>query len=177
MDRGDAFPQDAILKSHPSNSRLTIFWFKILQLNSHRISEYFPHMYIIKLGINLIFKKEKFKSLYYVTSLFLNPQHPKAALAPLRRQWWLSARVQFVQAWVDECLDSWRPGDENLKWSFEGNVSFNGKFSPNLDLKNMISTYTKEFFREKMIQIRLEIWKRKKNQITRFLWNGFFMPQ
>jgi hypothetical protein len=33
-------------------------------------------------------------------------------------------------------------------------VYFTGEFSPNLDLKNMISTYTKDFFMEKMAQIR-----------------------
>ncbi len=68
----------------------------------------------------------------------------------------------IVQVWVDECLDNWRPGDENLKCSFEGNVSFSSQFLPNFDLENMISTYTKEFFMEKMIQIGLEISKRKK---------------
>ncbi len=32
---------------------------------------------------------------------------------------------------------------------FRTSVSFNGKFLPNFDLKNMISTYTKEFLWEK----------------------------
>jgi hypothetical protein len=43
---------------------------------------------------------------------------------------------------------------ENLDWCFCGSASFTGKFSPNFDLKNMISTYTKdENFMRKIAQI------------------------
>jgi hypothetical protein len=50
----------------------------------------------------------------------------------------------------------------------EGNrISFTGEFSPNFDLKNMISTYTNDFSWKKMAQIRQML----KNffQIARFL--------
>jgi hypothetical protein len=64
-------------------------------------------------------------------------------------------------------MNAWTIGSQGMK--IEGSVSFNGQFSPNLHLKNMISTYTKEIFMgKKMIQIRLEISKRKKIQIVRF---------
>jgi len=50
----------------------------------------------------------------------------------------------------------------------EGNIiSFTGEFSPNFDLKNMISTYTNDFSWKKMAQIHQML----KNffQIARFL--------
>jgi hypothetical protein len=94
-------------------------------------------------------------------SIFESPT-PKSSIGTFEKATIVECKGPIVQAWVDECLDNWRPGDENLKWSFEGSVFFNGQFSPNFDLKNMISSYTKEFFMEKMTQIRLEISKRKK---------------
>jgi len=165
MNRGDAFPQDVILKSHPSNNRLTIFWFKNFQLNSTRckISEYFPHMYIIKLGINLVFFL-KFKKILMLCSfsIFESPT-PKSSIGTSEKATIVQCKGPIVQAWVDECFDNWRTGDENLKWSFEGSVSFSSQFSPNFDLKNMISTYRQRNFSwKKMIQIGFEISKRKK---------------
>jgi hypothetical protein len=53
-------------------------------------------------------------------------------------------------------------------WEGEGNsISSTGEFSPNFDLKIMISTYTNDFSWKKMTQIR----KMLKNffQIARFL--------
>jgi hypothetical protein len=51
----------------------------------------------------------------------------------------------------------------------QNNVSFIGKFSPKLnDLKNMIVTYTKDFFSLKMDQI-CQISKKRKIQIAKFL--------
>jgi hypothetical protein len=55
-----------------------------------------------------------------------------------------SARVkQYVPYPFEACYDQPDLG-----------VSFNGKLSPNFDLKNMISTFTKDFFMENMTQIR-----------------------
>jgi hypothetical protein len=94
-------------------------------------------------------------------SIFESPT-PKSSIGTFEKATIVQCKGPIVQAWVDECFDNWRTGDENLKWSFEGSVSFNSQFSPNFDLKNMISIYTKEIFMEKMIQIRFEISKRKK---------------
>jgi len=51
----------------------------------------------------------------------------------------------------------------------QNNVSFIGKFSPNLnDLKNMIVTYTKDFSSLEMDQI-CQISKKRKIQIAKLL--------
>jgi hypothetical protein len=52
-------------------------------------------------------------------------------------------------------------------WEEGNRISFTGEFSPNFDLKNMISTYTNDFSWKKMTQIRQML----KNvfQIARFL--------
>jgi hypothetical protein len=46
-------------------------------------------------------------------------------------------------------------------------VSFTGKFSPNFELKNMVSTYTKEFFMKKKSKIS-RFWKKKNSKSQDF---------
>jgi len=104
-------------------------------------------------------------------SIFESPT-PKSSIGTFEKATMVECKGLIVQAWVDECLDNWRPGDENLKWSFEGSVSFSSQFSPNFDLKNMISTYTqRNFLWKKWSKFALRFQKEKKNQITTFLWN------